>query len=88
MFRGFICFYIRDLLQGPWRVYKNGSGRIFYHNTELQRSSWKPPRKYKPLKTREMREAIARDIEDQEVLIPDGFEEFYDKNSGIKKYTS
>ena len=31
-----------------------------------------------------MREAIARDIEDQEVLIPDGFEEFYDKNSGIK----
>ena len=51
MFRGFICFYIRDLLQGPWRVYKNGYGRIFYHNTELQRSSWKPPRKYKPSRT-------------------------------------
>ena len=34
-----------------------------------------------------MREANVPNIEVQEVLIPDGFEEFYDKSSGIKKCT-
>ena len=35
-------------LNENWNVYQNSSGRIFYHNTQTKRSSWKPPRKLKP----------------------------------------
>ena len=92
-------FNIRDLLEGPWKVYRNSSGRQFYHNRDLQISSWKPPRKYKQtgtivrseetIATQAVREAggsTVRDIEAQEVVIPGGFEEFHDKVSGIKNY--
>lgn len=89
----FIYFFnTRDLLEGPWRVYKNSSGRQFYHNRDLQISSWKPPRKYKPTGTiGKPEDTIAtqaeRDMEVQEVVIPKGFEEFHDKISGIKNDT-
>ena len=91
-------FNIRDLLKGPWKVYKNSSGRQFYHNRELQISSWKPPRNYKPTGTigtpEDTQEAVMeerpftiRDIEGQDVVIPGDFVELYDKTSGIKSLT-
>jgi len=27
-----------------WKIYKNETGRIFYHNSKTNQSSWKPPR--------------------------------------------
>ena len=80
-------FIFRDLLEGPWKVYENSLGRIFYHNSELKKSSWKPPRKYKPARTRvlseEDQEGSAKKSGVHDVIIPMGFVELHDITSGI-----
>ena len=80
-------FIFRDLLEGPWKVYENSFGRIFYHNSELKKSSWKPPRKYKPARTRvlseEDQDGSASNSGVHDVIIPMGFVELHDKTSGI-----
>ena len=83
--------FIRDL-NDQWKIYQNNSGRIFYHNHKLSRSSWKPPRSTKPrLESDEtdslvsmVRDSI-RDENDNSVSTPPGYVEYFDKITGFIK---
>ena len=70
--------FIRNIGE-TWKVFRNLAGRIFYHDTSTQRSSWKPPRKLKPKLSSTISEALAppvvsmvrdsiREIDDSELL--------------------
>ena len=70
--------FIRNIGE-RWKVFRNLAGRIFYHDTSTQRSSWKPPRNLKPKSSLHVGEVKAppvvsmvrhsiREIEDSELL--------------------
>ena len=63
--------FIRDLNENV-KIYQNSSGRKFYHNWKLERSSWKPPRNLKP----KLQQTFAN------VQVPKGYIEHYDQTTG------
>lgn len=85
--------FIRDL-NASVKIYQNSSGRIFYHNSKLGRSSWKPPRNLKPNLQTNLSDSIIKDslsLRDSEednvnVSVPRGYIEHFDQNTGITKH--
>ena len=73
--------FIRDLNENV-KIYQNSSGRIFYHNCKLGRSSWKPPRNLKPNDFIEKVSVRVAEGEDANVFIPKGYIEHFDQNTG------
>ena len=86
-------------LDTDWSVYRSQAGRIFYHSTAEKRSSWKPPRKFKPSVREKTISSVDNEIvpdtvsmvrdsirEAPCVLVPPGYCEYYDKTTGCIFY--
>ena len=86
-------------LDNDWSVYRSEAGRIFYYCTAGKRSSWKPPRKFKPSVREKADSSVDTEIgpdtismvrdsirEGPTVPVPPGYCEYYDKSTGCIFY--